>query len=112
MGSRRSSEPQSSDQRLTLAIKAGIAVRVFLSLLFLLVGLLTAREFAGRSNEPTQLMLQGPDIAEQNIVPAKEPLAPVVAITGCEQIWDPTTHMTKEEWAQACRRVEVDAQWP
>jgi hypothetical protein len=85
-------------------------LRIFLSLVVLFIGLLTAREFVGRSNDRTQLTLHGPEIAEQHIATASEPLSPGVAMTACEQVWDPTTHMTKEEWTQACRRVDDDRQ--
>jgi hypothetical protein len=85
-------------------------VRIFLSVIVLFIGLVTAREFVGRSNDRTQLTLHGPEIAEQHIATANELPTAAVAQTGCEQIWDPATHMTKEEWAQTCRRVEDDRQ--
>jgi hypothetical protein len=28
------------------------------------------------------------------------------AVLACQQIWHPSTHMSREEWAQSCRRVE------
>jgi hypothetical protein len=28
------------------------------------------------------------------------------AITDCMQMWDAGTHMTKQEWARTCRRVQ------
>ena len=86
-------------------------MRIILSLLVLLVGLLTARAFVGRSNERA-LAIQPPEAAKQNTVTVNEPSAPAVAMTECEQTWDPTTHMTKEEWAEACRRVDDDRQLP
>jgi hypothetical protein len=27
------------------------------------------------------------------------------ALTSCLALWEPATHMTKQEWARACRRV-------
>jgi hypothetical protein len=31
-------------------------------------------------------------------------------MTECEQIWDQMTHMTREEWAEVCRRVDDEKQ--
>ena len=42
-------------------------------------------------------------VLEQGIVVA----APMAK---CEQIWDQMTHMTREEWAEACRRVDDENQ--
>jgi hypothetical protein len=42
---------------------------------------------------------------------AKQPQAPdgksglTDALSTCLEIWDPATHMTRQEWARACRRV-------
>jgi hypothetical protein len=32
-------------------------------------------------------------------------------VTGCLELWEPATHMTRREWARACRRVaaRIDA---
>jgi hypothetical protein len=35
---------------------------------------------------------------------AKTP--PPDALTSCLQLWEPATHMTRREWAHACRRVD------
>lgn len=32
--------------------------------------------------------------------------AHVAAVTNCEQMWDRGTHMSVQEWARACRRVQ------
>jgi hypothetical protein len=80
-----------------------------MSLLILLVGLVTAREFLART-KGRPLALQPAEVAEQSSITVKEPRVPVIAGTWCEQIWDPTTHMSREEWAQACRRVEAQSQ--
>ncbi len=47
----------------------------------------------------------GGEVAE---TAGEETLAPPVseAVLACQQIWDPSTHMSREEWAQSCRRVE------
>ena len=29
-------------------------------------------------------------------------------LSACEQLWDHSTHMTQDEWASACRRVDED----
>lgn len=29
------------------------------------------------------------------------------AVMACQQSWDPSTHMTQDEWTQSCQRVEV-----
>jgi hypothetical protein len=31
-------------------------------------------------------------------------------MTGCEQLWQPLTHMTRQEWAETCRRRVDDEQ--
>jgi hypothetical protein len=36
--------------------------------------------------------------------PAKA--TPADALTSCLQLWEPATHMTRSEWARACRRVD------
>jgi hypothetical protein len=89
-----------------------MSVRWILSLLVLLVGLLTAREFMARSND-RPVALQPESAKDKPItvteMTVREPRPPAVAMTECEQIWDPATHMTREEWAQACRRVEGES---
>ena len=52
---------------------------------------------------PTQQVIIG--MAE---TAGEEALAPRVseAVLACQQIWHPSTHMSREEWAQSCRRVE------
>ena len=97
-----------------------MSVRCILSLLIFLVGLLTAHQFMKRSNE--LLSLKPADSAEHgtiavnaitvNEITVNEPRAAAAATTECEQTWDLTTHMTKEEWSQACRRVDDDRQLP
>ena len=42
----------------------------------------------------------------RNIATASEQLT---LLGECEQIWEPTTHMTKEEWSEACRRVDAES---
>jgi hypothetical protein len=32
--------------------------------------------------------------------------AHVAAVTDCQQMWDRGTHMSTQEWARACRRVQ------
>ena len=49
-------------------------------------------------------------VSEQNLATAHQPPAPAARITECEQIWDQMTHMTREEWAEVCRRVEAEKQ--
>jgi hypothetical protein len=39
------------------------------------------------------------------IVPALRPH--LSGIVGCVQMWDSGTHMTKQEWLRACRRVQT-----
>jgi hypothetical protein len=31
---------------------------------------------------------------------------PLDAFTSCVELWEPATHMTRQEWARACRRVD------
>jgi hypothetical protein len=47
------------------------------------------------------LIIPVAEIAEPGV-----PTTLAVAATECEQIWDLMTHMTLEEWAEACRRVD------
>jgi len=46
------------------------------------------------------------EISEQNVATAHEPPALAARMTECEQIWDEMTHMTREEWAEVCHRVD------
>jgi hypothetical protein len=46
------------------------------------------------------------EVSAQSIATVHEPPALVAPMTECEQIWDQMTHMTREEWAEACRRVD------
>jgi len=138
-------------------------VRIFLSLVVALSGLLMAREFMAHSNEQPRLTLHGAkvvaeqsiatlreppalvapmavvpmadvsekslatvrepptlaarttvvriaQVSEQNLATAHQPPAPAARMTECEQIWDQMTHMTREEWAEVCRRVEAEKQ--
>ena len=32
------------------------------------------------------------------------------AVANCESIWDPGTHMTRQEWSRTCRRVQTRLQ--
>ena len=43
------------------------------------------------------------EVSVQSIATVHELVAPM---TECEQIWDQVTHMTRKEWAEACRRVD------
>jgi hypothetical protein len=38
--------------------------------------------------------------------PADTGTKPGDSYTSCLELWDPATHMTKREWARACRRVD------
>lgn len=42
--------------------------------------------------------------ARQTIAAEKDTHA--AAVADCEQMWDRGTHMTKQEWARTCRRVQ------
>ena len=157
-------------------------MRILLSLVVVLSGLLMAREFMAHSNEQLRLALRGAKVvSEQSIGTVREPpalvapmaaariaevpvrsiaivyeppalVAPIAAariaevsaqsITSaheppallvpiavariaevaeqdvatvhkpseCEQIWDQMTHITREEWAEVCRRVDAEKQ--
>lgn len=41
-------------------------------------------------------------LAQKQAEPAR---GPTDALTSCLAIWDSATHMTKQQWARACRRV-------
>ena len=63
-----------------------------------------------RDEPPRQLapMAVAPisEISTQSIAIVDEVPAPVAPTTACEQIWDQMTHMSRDEWAEACRRVD------
>jgi hypothetical protein len=50
------------------------------------------------------------EVSEQSIATVHEPPALVARMTECELIWDQITHMTREEWAEACRRIDDEKQ--
>ena len=69
------------------------------------------------------------EVSAQSVAAVHEPAAPVVPTavariaevsaqsvaavhepSECEQIWDQLTHMTREEWAEVCRRVDAEKQ--
>jgi hypothetical protein len=67
------------------------------------------RSVAGAHEAPALVALavaRSADLSEPNVVTASEPPALASPMTECEQIWDQMTHMTREEWAEACRRVD------
>ena len=37
-------------------------------------------------------------------------VAAVHELSECEQTWDQMTHMTREKWAEVCRRVDAERQ--
>jgi hypothetical protein len=39
-------------------------------------------------------------------VKAAEQKAHVAAVASCEAMWDRGTHMTRNDWSRACRRVQ------
>jgi len=45
------------------------------------------------------------EVSAQNIAVDEVP-APGAPKTACERIWDEMTHMSRDEWAEACRRVD------
>ena len=77
--------------------------------LLLLVGLLAAREFVGRSPERPGA-LQPLESAEDKPIAVNGVAVTPRKAAACEQICDPATRMSREEWAQACRRVEGEPQ--
>ena len=69
------------------------------------------------------------EVSEQSVATVHEPPAPVVPtavariaevsaqsvaavheLSECEQTWDQMTHMTREKWAEVCRRVDAERQ--
>ena len=63
-----------------------------------------------RDERPRQLapMAVAPiiGISTQSIAVVDEVPPLVAPATACEQIWDQMTHMSRDEWAEACRRVD------
>ncbi len=45
-------------------------------------------------------------VSTQSIAVVDEVPPLVAPATACEQIWDQMTHMSRDEWAEACRRVD------
>jgi hypothetical protein len=41
---------------------------------------------------------------------ANETKAHAAAIANCEAMWEQATHMTRKDWARACRRVQTRLQ--
>ena len=67
------------------------------------------------AHEPPALVartavVQIAEVSEQNDAFTHEPPVLVARMTECEQIWDQMTHMTREEWAEVCRRVDDEEQ--
>jgi hypothetical protein len=61
-------------------------------------------------HEPPPLVARIAEVSEQSIATVHELPALVAPMTECEQIWDQMTHMTRKEWAEACRRVDDEKQ--
>jgi hypothetical protein len=59
------------------------------------------------TQEPQALVVR---ISEHSITPMRAPTALLAPMSKCAQIWDQMTHMTREEWADACRRVDDEKQ--
>ena len=75
------------------------------------IGQVSAQSIATvRDESPRQLaVIEVAPISEvstQSIAVVDEVPAPVAPVTACEQIWDQLTHMTRDEWAEVCRRVD------
>jgi hypothetical protein len=90
-----------------------MSMRWILSLLLLLVGLLTARQFVGHSPEPA-VARHALERAEEkpvavNRLPVRRRQPAVASVTDCDQAWDSATHMSKLEWTQVCRRIEGES---
>ncbi len=47
-----------------------------------------------------------PEVSTHSLVIVDEAPAPVAPVSACERIWDQMTHMSRAEWAEACRRVD------
>ena len=47
-----------------------------------------------------------PEVSMHSLVIVDEAPAPVAPMSACERIWDQMTHMSRDEWAEACRRVD------
>jgi hypothetical protein len=62
------------------------------------------------AHEPPALAPRIVEVSEQSIATGHEPPALIAPIPECEQIWDQMTHMTREEWVEACRRVDDEKQ--
>ncbi|MBO0765838.1 MAG: hypothetical protein J2P50_14805, partial [Hyphomicrobiaceae bacterium] len=47
----------------------------------------------------------GRTVVAQRADPAQAPTISDDTLSSCLAMWEPATHMTKREWARACRRV-------
>ena len=61
---------------------------------------------AANMQELRALVVRIAERSEQSIATLHEPKARVAPRSECEEIWDQMTHMTRAEWAEACRRVD------
>ncbi|HEY1247305.1 MAG TPA: hypothetical protein VGF29_20990 [Hyphomicrobiaceae bacterium] len=44
-------------------------------------------------------------VAGKRVEAARGPTSPSDALSSCLALWEPATHMTRRQWARACRRV-------
>jgi hypothetical protein len=60
------------------------------------------------------LAQMGPDAPSAALVAPPSPHASkeahAAAIANCEAMWEQATHMTRKDWARACRRVQTRLQ--
>ena len=73
--------------------------------LFMLAVLLAASSTLA-SGEPTPRNPPAASEVKSRATLAAERRAHEAAIADCERMWDRGTHMTKQQWAQTCRRVQ------
>ena len=68
--------------------------------------IVTVRDEPPRQLAPTAVA-PIPEVSMQSLVIADEAPVPVAPMSACERIWDQMTHMSRDEWAEACRRVDA-----
>jgi hypothetical protein len=67
-------------------------------------GVITVRDEPPHPLVPTVAPMK--EVSTRNLVTGDEVPAPVKPMSPCELIWDQLTHMSRDEWAAACRRVD------
>jgi hypothetical protein len=64
----------------------------------------TGAKLAFAQTVPPSAPTTGAQPSRATIVTEKK--ADEAAVADCEQMWDPGTHMSRQDWSRTCRRVQ------